>query len=75
MALGLGWTLPGDGGAIGPDDDFTLTGIALGTIVAVGAYHVALALAPEELRHRTRGAVIATGAETYGGGDEDPPRT
>jgi uracil-xanthine permease len=55
-------------------DDFTLTGIALGTIVAIGAYHLAMALAPEELRNRTRGAVITTGAETYGG-DEGSPRT
>jgi xanthine/uracil permease len=31
-------------------DSFSLTGIALGTIVSVGAYHLARALAPEHLR-------------------------
>ena len=31
-------------------EEFSLTGIALGTIVAVGAYHLARALAPEDLR-------------------------
>jgi len=33
-------------------EDFTLSGIALGTIVAIGAYHLARSLAPEDLRLR-----------------------
>jgi uracil-xanthine permease len=54
-------------------DDFSLTGIALGTIVAVGGYHLAKALAPRELRERAGspgGAAIAVGGrETYGDSD------
>ena len=37
-------------------DSFTLSGIALGTIVAVGLYHLARWLAPKELRDATDGA-------------------
>ena len=33
-------------------DNFSLTGIALGTIVAVGGYHLAKAARPRELRER-----------------------
>ena len=40
-------------------DDFTLGGIALGTIVALGAYHLARVIAPPELRDE--GAVVAVG--------------
>ncbi|NYG07535.1 uracil-xanthine permease [Phycicoccus badiiscoriae] len=51
-------------------DSFSLTGIALGTIVAVVAYHVAKALAPAELRARAEGAVLTVGGrETYGDSD------
>ncbi len=51
-------------------DNFTLSGIALGTIVAVGAYHLARALAPAELKARADGAlIIAPGEETYGDSD------
>ena len=56
-------------------DDFTLSGIALGTIVAIGAFHLARTLAPEDLRNRADGssgpggAAIATGDRVYG--DED----
>ncbi len=39
-------------------DSFTLSGIALGTIVAVGLYHLARWLAPKELRDATDGAGI-----------------
>jgi uracil-xanthine permease len=42
-------------------DSFTLSGIALGTIVTIGAYHLARALAPREMRDRADGAVIALG--------------
>ena len=51
-------------------DSFSLTGIALGTIVAVVAYHLAKALAPQELRDRADGAVLAVGGhDTYGDSD------
>jgi xanthine/uracil permease len=40
-------------------DDFALTGIALGTIVCIGAYHLARAVAPAELKDD--GAMLAVG--------------
>ena len=52
-------------------DEFSLTGIALGTIVAVGAYHLAKALAPADLRARAEGSVLMVGRETYGDGEDD----
>ena len=51
--------------------DFTLGGIALGTIVAIGAYHLARALAPEELRRRADGTMIALGEREGDYGDAD----
>jgi len=44
--------------------DFQLSGIALGTIVTIGAYHLARAIAPEHLRDRQRtgGAVVVVDA-------------
>jgi len=39
-------------------DSFTLSGIALGTIVAVGLYHLARWLAPKELRDASDGAAL-----------------
>jgi uracil-xanthine permease len=54
-------------------DNFSLSGIALGTIVAVAGYHLAKSLAPRELRERAErqeGAAIALGGrETYGDSD------
>ncbi|WP_270886322.1 uracil-xanthine permease family protein [Pedococcus sp. 5OH_020] len=51
-------------------DNFSLTGIALGTVVAVAAYHLAKALAPADLRSRAEGAVIIVGGrDTYGDSD------
>jgi len=51
-------------------DNFTLSGIALGTIVAVVAYHLARALAPVELKARADGALITVGqGDTYGDSD------
>jgi uracil-xanthine permease len=52
--------------------DFSLGGIALGTIVAVGAFHIARALAPADLRERadaTGGTMIALGKAEYGDSD------
>jgi len=39
-------------------ENFTLSGIALGTIVAVGLYHLARWLAPKELRDASDGAAL-----------------
>ncbi len=50
-------------------DNFSLEGIALGTIVAVGGYHLARAIAPAELRDRADGTAIAVGDHVYGDAD------
>lgn len=53
-------------------DTFSLSGIAFGTIVAIGAYHLARALAPSELRadaDRVGGTMTAVGPTVYG--DQD----
>jgi xanthine/uracil permease len=55
---------------------FTLSGIALGTIVTIGAYHLARALATQDLRDRADGAVIAVGTVAVEGrphGEESEP--
>jgi len=58
-------------------DSFSLAGIAFGTIVAVGAYHLARAVAPPHLRED--GALIAVGhpgaheADGLDGGPNDTP--
>ena len=52
-------------------DNFSLGGIALGTIVAIGAYHLARAVAPKDyLTGHVDGTAIAVGgAPTYGDSD------
>jgi uracil-xanthine permease len=55
-------------------DDFTLGGIALGTIVTIAGWHLAKAIAPAELRARAEaahGTMISLGEEegTYGDAD------
>ncbi|WP_323100657.1 uracil-xanthine permease family protein [Intrasporangium sp. YIM S08009] len=53
-------------------DSFTLGGIALGTIVAVGAYHLARTLAPADLRERADaagGTMMSLGKAEYGDSD------
>ena len=50
-------------------DDFSLEGIALGTIVTVAGYHLARAIAPAELRDRADGTAIAVGDHVYGDSD------
>ena len=50
-------------------EDFSLEGISLGTIVAIGGYHLARAIAPKELRERADGALTAVGDYTYGDSD------
>jgi len=55
-------------------DNFTLGGIAFGTIVAVGAYHLARALAPADLRERADaagGTMISLGQREGDYGDAD----
>src|SRR5690349_862912 len=47
-------------------DNFSLEGIALGTIVAIAGYHLARAIAPKELRDRAEGTAIAVGDHVYG---------
>jgi uracil-xanthine permease len=51
--------------------DFSLTGIALGTIVAIGAYHLAKAIAPRDLRMRAEGTLISLGEREGDYGDAD----
>ncbi len=50
-------------------DNFSLGGIALGTIVAVGAYHLARSLAPEDLKQRADGTMLSFGDASYGDSD------
>jgi uracil-xanthine permease len=55
-------------------DSFSLGGIALGTIVAVGAFHLARAIAPAELRDRADaagGTMISLGGREGDYGDAD----
>ncbi len=50
-------------------DNFSLEGIALGTIVVIGGYHLARAIAPKEVRDRIGGTATAVGDFTYGDSD------
>jgi uracil-xanthine permease len=50
-------------------DNFSLEGIALGTIVTIAGYHLARAIAPAEVRDRAGGTAIAVGDYTYGDSD------
>ena len=53
---------------------FELSGIAFGTIVAVGLYHLAKALAPKALRDSVEGAnLIIDGPGVYDESDDIPP--
>jgi uracil-xanthine permease len=55
-------------------DSFTLSGIALGTIVAVGLYHLARWLAPKELREASDGAgIVYDPPGAYADEDPAPP--
>ncbi len=55
---------------------FELGGIAFGTIVAVGLYHLAKALAPAALRESAEGAtLIIDGPGVYDESDDIPPAT
>ncbi len=59
--------------------DFTLSGIAFGTIVTVVAYHLARVLAPAEMRRRADGATLVLthpGSDDLGetGLEDDPDR-
>ena len=50
-------------------EDFSLEGIALGTIVTIVGYHLARAIAPKELREGAEGTAIAVGDHVYGDSD------
>lgn len=52
-------------------ETFSLTGIALGTIVAIGGWHVAKAVAPSQLRDRVGGTMISLGEQEGDYGDAD----
>jgi uracil-xanthine permease len=52
-------------------DDFTLTGIALGTIVVIVFYHLARAIAPPEMREE--GAMLAVGHPGVHHEEDEPP--
>ena len=53
-------------------DSFVLSGIALGTIVTIGGYHLAYALAPDYLKQRGRGATVIFDAPGgYTGGSKE----
>ncbi|GAA6526195.1 solute carrier family 23 protein [Intrasporangium sp. DVR] len=55
-------------------DTFSLTGIALGTIVAIAGWHLAKAIAPSQLRARAEaagGTMISLGEEEGAYGDAD----
>jgi uracil-xanthine permease len=62
-------------------DDFTLSGISLGSIVAILAYHIARLLAPKSLREPliedrayVGGTAISTGTVVTGEGEKPPFR-
>jgi uracil-xanthine permease len=50
-------------------ENFVLGGIALGTIVAIGVYHIARAIAPRELVMRAEGTAILLDEARYGDSD------
>jgi uracil-xanthine permease len=52
-------------------EDFSLTGIALGTIVVIAGWHLARAIAPPEIREQATGAMIAVGDTVYGDDEVD----
>ena len=52
-------------------ENFVLGGIALGTIVAITAYHLARALAPEDLRRRADGTMLSLSEREGDYGDAD----
>ncbi|MGN6754185.1 MAG: solute carrier family 23 protein, partial [Intrasporangium sp.] len=50
-------------------DNFTLGGIALGTIVVIAVYHMARSIAPSDLVRRAEGTAITLGDVGYGDSD------
>lgn len=58
-------------GSLKITDDFILSGIALGTIVTVGGYHLARLVAPAS--ERDQGTMIAVGTEGVHHEDHAPP--
>ena len=77
VPIGAGIILAIGNGELKFTDDFTLSGIALGTLVAVVGYHLAHAIAPRELSDGALMAVGRTGVhrdETVTGDDGEPGR-
>jgi uracil-xanthine permease len=68
LTIGIGYDTTG---FFEVSDDFTLGGIALGTIVIVGAYHLARAVAPKG----TEGTMMAVGAPGAHEEDHAPPHS
>ena len=56
-------------------DTFSLEGIALGTIVTIAAYHLAVALATPELKARHFGAMMSIPTVDVAGKDDTEPHT
>ncbi len=54
-------------------DTFSLEGIALGTIVTIAAYHLAVALAPADLKNRHHGAISVYPEVDISGADDTAP--
>ncbi|MBM6402856.1 nitrate reductase [Phycicoccus sp. CSK15P-2] len=50
-------------------DNFSLSGIALGTIVVVVGWHLARVIAPSEMRSAAEGTAISVGDHVYGDSD------
>ena len=56
-------------------DSFSLEGIALGTIVTIAAYHLAVALATPELKERHFGAMMSIPTVEVAGKDDTGPHS
>jgi uracil-xanthine permease len=50
-------------------EDFSLSGIALGTIVTIAGWHLARVIAPAEMREAAEGTAISVGDHVYGDSD------
>ncbi|MEO7069390.1 MAG: nitrate reductase, partial [Nostocoides sp.] len=67
IVIGIGGT------SLNFSKNFSLGGIALGTIVAIAAYHLARLIAPADLKDRADGALITVGGHDAWVEDDEPP--